>query len=123
MTIGGHSNTYLWLQITMDDTMVPHQSQRLKHLTRETANKRSGEPDESVSLDQLIQVDAQQLGRNAKVSTEVEMFGHLQDVMFFIRILQTRRSQSSNKFPNDCTETQTRTHLRKLSRILISTRA
>lgn len=54
------SMTYLWLKIAMNDTMVPHQSQRLKHLAGKPADQSSRESDKTIRLDQFVQVDAEE---------------------------------------------------------------
>ena len=72
----------------MHDTVVPHKSQWLKHLTRKTTNQRRSEPDKTIRLDQLVQVDAQKLHRNAQVTTEVEVFCHLDNMMLLIVVLK-----------------------------------
>ena len=67
--------------------MMTHKRERLQHLTREATNETGREPMEVVRLDQLVEVDAQELHRNAQVSTEVEMFGHFNDMVFLFRVL------------------------------------
>ena len=37
---------------------MTHQGQRLEHLTGEAANQSSGETDEAIRLDELVEVDA-----------------------------------------------------------------
>lgn len=39
--------------------MLPHEQQRLQHLTGEATDERGGETVEVVRLDQLVEVDAQ----------------------------------------------------------------
>lgn len=73
----------------MNDTVVSHQRQRLQHLTREPPNERCREPNKAIGLDQLVQVDTEQLGGNAQMTTEVEMLDHLKNMVFLILILQT----------------------------------
>lgn len=67
--------------------MVAHEREGLKHLTREATNETCREPVEIVRLDELIEVDAQQFHRNAKMTTEVEVFSHLDDMVLLFRIL------------------------------------
>ena len=68
--------------------MVTHEREGLQHLARETTNKTCREPMEVVRLDQLVEVDAQQLHRDAQMATEVEVFSHLDDMVFLLRVLQ-----------------------------------
>lgn len=53
----------------------------------EATNERGRKSNESIGFDQFIEVDAQQLHGNAQVITEVKMFGHFDNMMFFIGIL------------------------------------
>ena len=71
----------------MNYTMMPHQGQRSEHLACEPSNERRRETCETIRLDQLVQVDTQELHRNAQMATEVEMLGHLDDVVLLVRIL------------------------------------
>lgn len=67
---------------------MPHQVQRLEHLSSEAPNESGREPDKAVGLDQFVEVDAQQFHSNAQVSTEVKVLGHLDDVVLLVLILQ-----------------------------------
>lgn len=89
----------------------------MQHLTCEPANKPSRKSHETVGLDKLIEVNAQELHRDAEMTTEIEMFRHLDDMVFLILVLR-----QSSIFAIVLAD-NTHTHLRKLSRILISTRA
>lgn len=71
----------------MNDSVLPHQRQRHQHLTREATNERGRESNESIGFDQFVQVNTQQLHRDAQVIAEVEMFSHFDNMVFFIRIL------------------------------------
>ena len=42
---------------------------------------------EVVRLDEFVEIDAQELHRNAEMSAEVEVLRHLDDIVFLIRIL------------------------------------
>ena len=86
-----YASTYLWLQITVHNTMVSHQRERLQHLVRKPPDETGREPMEVVRLDQLVEVDAQELRRNAQMATEVEMLRHLEDVVLLVRILPLSR--------------------------------
>ena len=68
---------------------MPHQTQRHDHLARKTAYQSGGEADESVGLDQLVQVDAQQFHRDAQVIAEVKVFRHLDDMVLLLVILHS----------------------------------
>lgn len=110
------STTYLGLEITMYNLVLTHQHKRCKHLGRESTNKRRREPGESVGLDELVQVDAQQLSDDAQVVAERKVFVHLQDMILLLGILRANLAALNS-------EKNQRTHFFKLSRILISTRA
>ena len=56
--------TYFGLEVTVHDTMMTHERERLQHLACEPADKTGCEAMEVVRLDQLIQVDAEQLHRD-----------------------------------------------------------
>ena len=81
------SATYLRLEITVNDAMVAHERQRLQHLARETTNETGREAMEVVRLDQFVEVDAQELHRNAEMSAEVEVLRHLDDMVLLLGIL------------------------------------
>lgn len=97
--------------------MMTHENKRQEHLGSEPPNERSGESNKSVRLYELIQVDAHQLHCNTEVIPEVEMVVHLDNVMFLVGILKSWVSTDQLRL------SVRRTHLRKLSKILISTRA
>ena len=82
------TETYFGLEVAVHDAMVAHESQRLQHLAREAADQASRETVEVVGLDELVVIDAEEFHSDAQVSTEVEMFGHFNDMMFLIRVLQ-----------------------------------
>ena len=71
----------------MNYAMMPHQGQRSEHLAREPTNERRRETRKTIRLDQLVQVDTQELHRNAQMISEVKMFSHLDNVVLFIRVL------------------------------------
>ena len=71
----------------MHDPVVSHQSQRLQHLTSEPPNQSRCEPNETIRLDEFIQVDTKQFHRNAQMATEIEMFGHFDNMVLFVLIL------------------------------------
>jgi hypothetical protein len=102
-------DAHLWLEITMHDPVLSHQGQRHQHLIREATNKGGCEPDESVSFNELVQIDAQQFHCNAQMIAEIEMLIHLYDMVLFVRVLNNKacrlvldRKKKCNTYP--CTE-------------------
>jgi hypothetical protein len=71
----------------MHDPVVAHESQRSEHLGRKSTNEGSSKANKAISLNQLVQVDTKQLHSNTQMVSEVEMLSHLDDMMFFIRVL------------------------------------
>jgi hypothetical protein len=71
----------------MNDAMVVEQDERLNDLTREPSNERRREAGETVGLDELVEVDAEQLGDDAEVTTESEGFDHADDVVLLVGVL------------------------------------
>lgn len=80
----------LRLEITVHYAMMPHQAQRQDHLTREASYQSSREPNKPVRLDQFVQVDTEQLHRNAEMIAEVEVFGHFNDMMLLFMVPFTK---------------------------------
>lgn len=101
----------------MNDTVMTHERKGHQHLACEAANKGSGKAHKAICLDQLIQIDTEEFHSNAKVVSEVEMLSHLDDVVLLVRILQSFSDSTIDTWAIQ------HTHFRKLSRILISTRA
>ena len=58
-------------------------------LFRSATDETCREAMEVVRLDQLVEVDAQQLHRDAQMATEVEVLSHLDHMMLFLLILST----------------------------------
>ena len=79
--------TYFGLEVTVYDTMMTHEGERLQHLACEPADKTGCEAMEVVRLDELVEVDAQELHRNAEMSAEVEVLRHLDDMVLLLGIL------------------------------------
>lgn len=79
--------TYLWLQITMNDPMGPHELQGREHLDSESPDQRRRESTKVVRLDQLVQIDTEQLGNDTKMTSKVEMICHSNHIMFILWIL------------------------------------
>jgi hypothetical protein len=101
----------------MNYTMVPHQRERQQHLTCKTADQSRRKAHKTVSLDKFVKIDAKKFHGDAQVISEVEMLSHLNDMVFLLQILDRIRRQHSGP------RSHSRTHLRRLSRILISTKA
>lgn len=68
--------------------MVTHERKRHQHLTCKSPNKGSGKSNETVCLDQFVQIDAKQFHGYAKMISEIKMLSHLDDMMLLIRVLQ-----------------------------------
>lgn len=117
-----YSNNYnpsdLWFQVTVHDTVMPHEGQRQQHLACETTDEGSRKSYEAIGLDQLVQVDTEEFHGDAQMVSEIEMFRHFDNMMFFIGILKRRLTYQLAGYQRII-----RTHLRRLSRILISTNA
>lgn len=77
----------------MNDAMLPHKRKRVKHLACEPTNQRSRKPNKAIRLDELIQVDTQEFHGNAQVTTEVEVFRHLDNMMLLIVVLGGRKKE------------------------------
>ena len=71
----------------MYDPMRPHELQRSKHLNRKSPNECRRESAEIVCLDQLVQVDAEQLGNDAQMTPEIKVIRHSHHVMFVLWVL------------------------------------
>jgi hypothetical protein len=76
------------LQITVDDPMALEQNQRAKHLLGEASNELEREPTEVIALDELIKVHAQELSRDAQMTTEVETLREVDQRVFLLRVLR-----------------------------------
>lgn len=71
----------------MHNPVMAHQGQRGKHLTSEPSNEGCGESDEAVRLDELVEVDAQEFHGDTKMTTEIEVFSHLDHMVFLFGVL------------------------------------
>lgn len=67
---------YLWFKVTVYDMVIAHEGKGHQHLARETPDESGCEPNKSVSLDQLIKIDAQELCGNTQMIAEIKMFNH-----------------------------------------------
>jgi hypothetical protein len=81
---------YLWFEITVDNTMRPHELQRSEHLNCESPYQCRRESAKVVGLDQLVQVDTEQFGDNTEMTSEIEMIRHSNHVMLILWILSVR---------------------------------
>lgn len=72
-----HSRTrliaiYLGLEIAVDNPMVAQQRERAENLSRKATDEGGREAGEAVGLDELVEVDAEQLGDDAEMTAEGE---------------------------------------------------
>ena len=79
--------------------MVPHQRERQQHLARKTANQCRCKTHKTVSLDKFVKIDAKKFHGDTQVISEVEMLGHLDDMVFLLQILD-RELDVSTLVPN-----------------------
>ena len=78
--------TDLGLQIAMHNTMMSKQGERKQDLSSEAAYKHRRKALEAIGFDELVEIDAEQLSRDAEMASEVEVFPDLQDAVFLIWI-------------------------------------
>ena len=71
----------------MDNPMGSHELQGREHLDGESPDQRCRETTEVVCLDQLVQIDTEQFGDDAQMTSEIEMIRHSNHVMFIFWIL------------------------------------
>ena len=90
--------TDLWLEITVNDFLLPHELQRSEQLVREASNEGRAEPHKAVCFDHLVEVDAKHLGNNAKMASEVEMLQNSDHMMFVLGILPSKNVYVSHCF-------------------------
>ena len=108
----------LRLEIAVNDALALKQTQRAEHLLRETSDERKGEAFEFVRLDELVQVHAQQFGRDAEMAAEIEALREVDHAVLVLGVLQTPisvRIMRSDRAPL--------THSRSFCKILTSTKA
>ena len=72
----------------MDNAVMAHKRQGLQHLASESPDETSRETMEVVSFDQFVEVNAEELHGDTQMVTEVEVFSHLDDMVFLLRVLQ-----------------------------------
>ena len=86
--MASQNGAYLRLQVAVNNMMMPHQRERLKHLAGEAPDESGGEAHETVGLDELVQIDAQQFRSDAEVVAEVEVLRHLEGMMLLLLVLK-----------------------------------
>lgn len=75
------------LQVAVNDLLLLQQIQGAEHLLGEAPNHFQGETTEGVGFDELVQVHVQQLGRDAKMFSEVETVGEVHHAVPIFRVL------------------------------------
>jgi hypothetical protein len=78
--------------------MMTHQRQGRQHLGGKSPNENSRKASKAISFYQLVQIDAEKLHRNAKMVSEIEMLGHLDNMVLLFRILG-QNYRYENVFP------------------------
>lgn len=58
-------------------------------MAREPSNECCREPDKTVRLDQLVEIDAKQLHGNAEMASEIKVLNHLCNMVLLISVLGT----------------------------------
>mmetsp|Transcript_24009 Transcript_24009/g.42929 ORF Transcript_24009/g.42929 Transcript_24009/m.42929 type:complete len:303 (-) Transcript_24009:952-1860(-) len=77
----------LWLQVTVDDVLLPKETQRRQELNGETADEPQRDSLEVVVLDEFVKVDAEQFEGDTKVIPKVEVIHHVHDVGGALEVL------------------------------------
>eukprot|EP00420_Gonyaulax_spinifera_P006924 CAMPEP_0197932982 /NCGR_PEP_ID=MMETSP1439-20131203/109423_1 /TAXON_ID=66791 /ORGANISM="Gonyaulax spinifera, Strain CCMP409" /LENGTH=139 /DNA_ID=CAMNT_0043555791 /DNA_START=214 /DNA_END=634 /DNA_ORIENTATION=+ len=70
----------LGLQVAVDDVLLPQEPQSGEELDCKAADEPKRHTLEVVVLDELVEVDAQELKRDAEVVPEVEVVQHVHDI-------------------------------------------
>jgi hypothetical protein len=81
------STTYLRLEITVHNAMAPHQLHTRQHLHCESPDDGSRKPVELICFDKFVEVDTEQLGNDAEVTSEIEVIRHSDHVMLVLWVL------------------------------------
>lgn len=105
----------------MDHPLLPHYVQTSQHLPREAADQCRAEAHKAVRFDQLVEVDAEQLGDDAKMVSKVEVVRDFDQMVNVLRILRGQNQRRQPR-PNIMTWTLL-TQSISFSKILTSTRA
>jgi len=78
----------LRFQIAVHNPVVAHQAQGHDHLACESPNQRGGEADETIGLDQLVQIDTEQLHRDTEMIPEIKVLRHFDDMVLLFLVLR-----------------------------------
>lgn len=76
-----------WLQVTVNDLLLLQEVKRTEHLLREAPDQLETMATELVRLDELVKVHIEELGGDAKMSTEIETVREINHAMPVFRIL------------------------------------
>lgn len=71
----------------MHNSMLTQQDEGLEHLTGEPSDEGRREACKAVGLNELVEVDAEQLGCDAEVVSEVEVLSHGDDAVLLLGVL------------------------------------
>jgi hypothetical protein len=82
-----NNRPYFWLKVAVNNSMVTKESERLQNLSSETPDKDCREASKTVGLDELVKVEAQQLGDDAEMAAKREVVCHLNHVVLLVGIL------------------------------------
>lgn len=77
------------LEIAVDDLVALQQAQAAEHLLGEGPDEAEREATEVVRLDEFVQIHAEQLCGDAKMATEVEGLGKVDEAVLVVGVLQT----------------------------------
>lgn len=113
----------------MDDAVLAEEDEGLKHLNGEAPDQGCRKAGKAIGLDELVEIDAEELRCNAEVIAEVEVLGHNDDTMLLVGVLVGAKRGIRVASISQCAASMraiqggSRTHFRRLSRILTSTSA
>lgn len=83
----------------MDNAVVTQERKGPEELDRETTDERGRKAGKAVRLDQLVEVDAEQLGHDAEVSSERERVDHSDHKVLLVRVLHIVNDEMSGLRP------------------------
>lgn len=84
--------THLGLEIAVDDSVMAKEREGAEDLAREATDEGGGEAGEAIGLDELVEVDAEQLGDDAQVTAEGEGLDHSNNKVLLVRVLHAKVS-------------------------------
>lgn len=117
-----HLSAHLGFEIAVNDAMMTKEGERSEDLHGKATNEGRRESSKTVRLDEFVEIDAEQLGDDAEMSSERERVDHSNDKVFLVGILPARIQLEVRSELKE--ENQGRlTHLTRFSSTLISTRA